>query len=135
MRLSCRSWLSDSKSAYLRILDPLLTEFIDNNKVFVSFTGQLFFMEGYETSIIIENFGKLRNIILNTQDELIKYLVTTKLSSFIQQMFQNEYKLLRSAKNRMELVHSDGKYIQAIVFITLQFIMGQAVESLNQSLY
>jgi hypothetical protein len=92
-------------------------------------------MEGYETSIIIENFGKLRNIILNTQDELIKYLVTTKLSSFIQQMFQNEYKLLRNAKNRMELVHSDGKYIQAIVFITLQFIMGQAVESLNQSLY
>jgi len=39
MRLSCRSWLSESKSAYLRILDPLLTEFIDNNKIFVSFTG------------------------------------------------------------------------------------------------
>jgi hypothetical protein len=81
-------------------------------------------MEGYETSIIIENFGKLRNIILNTQDELIKYVVTTKLSSFIQQMFQNEYKFLRNAKMRMELVHSDGKYIQAIVLITLQFIMG-----------
>lgn len=44
-------------------------------------------MEGYETNIIIENFGKLRNIILNTQDELIKYIVTTKLSSFIQMIF------------------------------------------------
>jgi len=71
MRLACRSWLSDSRSAYVRILDPLLTEFIDNNKVFVSWSGQMFFMDGYDTQIIIENFGKLRNIILNTQDELI----------------------------------------------------------------
>lgn len=50
-------------------------------------------------------------------------------------MFQSEYKFLRNSKNRMELVHSDGKYIQAIVLITLQFIMGQAVESLNATLY
>ena len=83
MRLACRSWLSDSRSAYVRILDPLLTEFIDNNKVFVSWSGQMFFMDGYDTQIIIENFGKLRNIILNTQDELIKYIVTTKLSTFL----------------------------------------------------
>jgi hypothetical protein len=49
MRLACRSWLSDSKFAYMRILDPLLTEFVDNNKVFHSPSGQLFFKEGYET--------------------------------------------------------------------------------------
>jgi hypothetical protein len=80
MRLACRSWLSESKSAYLRILDPLLIEFMENNKTYVSFSGQLFFRDNYETSIVIENFGKLRNIILNTQDELIKYLVTTRTS-------------------------------------------------------
>lgn len=135
MRLSCRSWLSDSKSAYLRILDPLLNEFIDNNQVFVSFSGQLFFMEGYDTQIIIENFGKLRNIILNTQDELIKYIVTTKLSSSISQTLEKDQKFLKSAKtsspSNMELTHCQGKYIQAIVCITLQFIMGQAVECLN----
>jgi hypothetical protein len=88
MRLACRSWLSDSRSAYVRILDPLLTEFIDNNKVFVSWSGQMFFMDGYDTQIIIENFGKLRNIILNTQDELIKYIVTTKLSTFLSMIFK-----------------------------------------------
>lgn len=87
MRLACRSWLSDSKFAYMRILDPLLTEFIDNNKVFHSPSGQLFFKEGYETQIIIDNFSKLRNIILNTQDELIRYIVATDLSSFIQTEF------------------------------------------------
>ena len=37
-----------------------MTEFINNNKVFVSFTGQLFFLEGYDTQVIIENFTKLR---------------------------------------------------------------------------
>ena len=129
MRLSCRSWLSESKSAFLRILDPLLAEFIDNNKVFVSFTGQLFFMEGYDTQIIIENFGKLRNIILNTQDEMIKYIVTTKLSSYVESLFDQDHKF--SKKSKIELIHCEGKYIQAIVYITLQFIMGQAVESLD----
>jgi len=83
MRLSCRSWLCDSNKAYQRILDPLLSEFINNNKVFVSFTGQLFFMEGYDTQIIIENFGKMRNVILNTQDELIKYIITTRRSNYL----------------------------------------------------
>ena len=68
-------------------------------------------MEGYETNIIIENFGKLRNIILNTQDELIKYIVTTKLSSFIQMIFLNDYKFLKGNKSKIELVHSEGKYI------------------------
>lgn len=28
MRLSCRSWLSESKRDYHRILDPLLSEFM-----------------------------------------------------------------------------------------------------------
>jgi hypothetical protein len=50
-------------------------------------------------------------------------------------IFQNDYKFLKGNKSKVELVHSEGKYIQAIVFITLQFIMGQAVESLNQQLY
>lgn len=85
MRLACRSWLSESKSAYLRILDPLLQEFIENSKVYVSFTGQLFFMMGYESSIVIENFGKLRNVILNTQDELISYLTFTNNSRFLRE--------------------------------------------------
>ena len=43
MRLSCRSWLSESKRDYHRILDPLLSEFMENKKLMVSFTGQCLF--------------------------------------------------------------------------------------------
>jgi hypothetical protein len=39
MRLSCRSWLSESKHDYHRILDPILNEFLENKKLLVSFTG------------------------------------------------------------------------------------------------
>lgn len=66
LRLSCKSWLSESKNYYNRILDPLIQEFIENSKVFVTFTKQIFFYENYDTKIVSENFGKLRNIILNT---------------------------------------------------------------------
>jgi hypothetical protein len=99
MRLSCRSWLFDSKLAYLRIIDPLLSEFIHNNKVFISFTGQVFFLEDYDTQIITENFTKLRNIILNTQDELIKYIITTRLSDYISTQFEDKFKMPPQIKN------------------------------------
>ena len=66
LRLACRSWLTESKSSFLRILDPILNEFLDNNHVFRSFTGQTFFLESYEPKVMIVNFNKLRNIILNT---------------------------------------------------------------------
>lgn len=38
LRLSCKSWLSESKLFYNRILDPLIEEFLHNSKVFVTFT-------------------------------------------------------------------------------------------------
>ena len=66
LRLSCKSWLSESKLFYRRILDPLIEEFLANSKVFVTYSGQIFFYKEYEARIVIENFGKLRNIILNT---------------------------------------------------------------------
>ena len=32
LRLSCRSWLSQSSRKYNRIIDPLIEEFIENSK-------------------------------------------------------------------------------------------------------
>jgi hypothetical protein len=43
LRLSARSWLQDSKKNYDRIIDPLLKEFMKNNHMFRSFSGQLFY--------------------------------------------------------------------------------------------
>ena len=83
LRLSCKSWLSESKLYYRRILDPLLEEFMQNSKVFVTFSGQIFFVEGYETKIVIQNFSKLRNIILNTKDEMIQYIMFRNATDYI----------------------------------------------------
>lgn len=76
LRLSCRSWLSQSKQ-YNRILDPIIEEFIKNsNFKFNQDKDEAVLIEGdFETQYVIQNFGKLRNIILNTQDEIIEYMV------------------------------------------------------------
>ena len=84
LRLSCKSWLSESKNFYNRILDPLVEEFLLNSKVFVTFTKQIFFYDQYDTKIVSENFGKLRNIILNTKDEMINYMINKSASAYIQ---------------------------------------------------
>jgi hypothetical protein len=83
LRLSCKSWLSESKQFYRRILDPLIQEFLYNSKVFVTFTGQIFFYEPYESKIVIQNFSKLRNIILNTQEEMIYYIMARQATDYI----------------------------------------------------
>lgn len=73
-RLSCRSWLSQNRQ-FSRILDPLIEEFIKNSN-FKFGANNLVTIDGdFETEYVIQNFGKLRNIILNTQDDIIEYLV------------------------------------------------------------
>lgn len=83
LRLSCKSWLSESKQFYRRILDPLIEEFLSNSKVYVTCSGQIFFYETYDTQIVIENFGKLRNIRLNTQEEMIIYMMNRPTTDYI----------------------------------------------------
>ena len=83
LRLSARSWLQDSKYDYSRIIDPLLKEFMTNNKMFRSFSGQLFYEDKYNAGYVKENFQKLRNIILTTQEEFIKYVVLEEYTDYI----------------------------------------------------
>ena len=66
LRPSARSWLQDPKSDYPRIIDPLIREFMSNNKMFRSITGQLFYEAEFNAEYVKENFAKLRNIILTT---------------------------------------------------------------------
>ena len=136
LRLACRSWLQESKADYLRIVDPLFKEFMDNNKMYKSFSGQLFFVNNYDSSIVIENFTKLRNIILTTQEEFVQYCVTTKCSNYITGQFKKRRELMQNDRDKIKPQLCENKYIQVIVYTTLQFIMGQAVESMmDKELY
>jgi len=94
----------------------------------VTLTGQLFFFENYETKIVIENFSKLRNIILNTKDEMIQYMMYRNVTEYVQKTFDDLFHYMKPEKKDLRC---QSKYLLAIVQITLQFIMGQAVESVN----
>lgn len=93
LRLQCRSWLSQNKQ-YNRILDPIIEEFIQNSKFKQSKEDDdaVFIESRFETQYVIENFGKLRNIILNTQDEIIEYMVgRTGQQHILQLYYENQY--------------------------------------------
>lgn len=67
LRLSCRSWLSQNHKQFMRILDPIIEEFILNSKFIQKPNSDNVYIESkFNTQYVIENFGKLRNIILNT---------------------------------------------------------------------
>ncbi|CDW85800.1 n-terminal domain-containing protein [Stylonychia lemnae] len=132
LRLSCKSWLSESKKYYRRILDPLIEEFLQNSKIFITYSGQIFFYKDYEANIVIENFGKLRNIILNTQEEMIYYITTRQYTDYIGKEFLEMFSWMRPRRPNLKC---QRLYLQVIVYITLQFIMAQAVESVNEKPY
>jgi hypothetical protein len=84
---------------------------------------------------VINNFEKLRNIILNTQSEFIEYIVSNQISPYIAKPFNEQFTHVAVANEHLGLRYCTGKYIQSIVYLTLQFITGQAVESLSSQLY
>lgn len=89
LRLSCRSWLSQN-SQFNRILDPIIEEFIkySNFKIVQDTTV----IDGiFDTQYVIQNFGKLRNIILNSQDDIIKYIMVRDSSQHIVHQYNNKY--------------------------------------------
>ena len=82
---------------------------------------------------MIQNFGKLRNIILNTQEDVILYMMNKPTTEYIQKDFEQLFYWMRPRRKDTQLLKC--KYLQIIVYITLQFIMGQAVQSVHDQLY
>lgn len=91
LRLSCRSWLSQSK-LYNRILDPLIEEFIKNSNFRIPNERTVLIEGEFETEYVIQNFGKLRNIILNAQDDIIDYMIVKNCQSHILQLYTQKFK-------------------------------------------
>lgn len=85
-------------------------------------------MENYDTAIVIQNFGKLRNIILNTQEKMMQYMKNSEATDHINAKFRKIFKYAGKENTSIN-------YLQIIVYVTLQFIMGQAVESVNAKLF
>jgi hypothetical protein len=92
MRLSTRSWLAESKKAFNRIIDPLLSESMENasqENMYMSFTGQMFFVGNYNADNVRNNFDKMKDIILslNPQDGFLRYLVTQDMSQKVKDLY------------------------------------------------
>jgi len=95
LRLSCRSWLSQQSSKFNRIIDPLIEEFLENSNFKIHDTV---IIEGdFETQYVIENFGKLRNIILNTQDDIIEYMIFKDVQKYIMHLYNQKFRPQQTA--------------------------------------
>ena len=128
LRLATRSWLQDSSSDFSRIIDPLLKEFMHNNKMYRSFSGQLFYEKEYNAEYVKENFTKLRNIILMTQEDFVKYICLTDCSDQVRSEFSEVVNTIEGSETEgaPQFVQESfsKRYIIGIVYLTLQFIMG-----------
>ena len=84
MRLGARSWLQESKNDFSRIIDPLLKEFMRNCDQYRNQeNGQLVYEKGYNAEYVVDNFGKLKNIILTTQEDFMEYILVSPYTEYI----------------------------------------------------
>lgn len=109
LRLSCRSWLQQNTYSYDRILDPIIEEFIKYSNFIFKYNEQdsdfqanepqitLEINGEFQTDYIIQNFGQLRNIILNSQDEIVHYIIAKNCSQHVQDQFTKKYEIYNAA--------------------------------------
>jgi hypothetical protein len=101
LRLSCRSWLSQNKQ-FNRILDPIIEEFIKNSNFQINQNETVIIEGDFETQYVIQNFGKLRNIILNTQDDIIEYMMLRNGQPHILSLYFQKFSAARGQIGRVE---------------------------------
>ena len=81
LRHLSKSWLSEAKNQFRKILDPLLKVLLDRETSwYISFQKQLYFTKEYDNRRIIEAFRKLKNIIINVPDIAINYFVSQPIT-------------------------------------------------------
>jgi hypothetical protein len=62
------------------------------------------------------------------------YMIQYNASGYIQREFYEMLEWMLESKDGQSRSHNH-KYLEVIVYITLQFIMGQAVQSVDHALY
>ena len=126
-----KSWLSDAKNQFRKIIDPLLKVLLDREtKWYISFQKQLYFTQEYDNRRIIEAFRKLKNIIINVPEIAIGFFVEEKISQILLDMDEIG-KELRSVTKTITMEY----YLELLVTISLRFIQGKFIESVSQQFY
>ena len=89
VRLASKSWLAVSTTHFRRILDPILSiQLSEDTYAEKGINNELYFTQEYDSRFVIGSFSMLRSMILNSQSELISYLINEKISIPIQDMFK-----------------------------------------------
>lgn len=131
LRHLSKSWLSEAKEQFRKILDPLLKVLLDREtKWYISYQKQLYFTKEYDNRRIIEAFRKLKNIIINVPDIAINYFVNQPITQSLLDMDEIG-KELRSVSKTITMEH----YLELLVSISLRFIQGKFIESISVSFY
>ena len=131
LRHLSKSWLSEAKDQFHKIIDPLLKVLLDKDTTwYISFQKQLFFTKEYDNRRIIEAFRKLKNIIINAPEISIKYFVEKPITQTLIDMDELG-RQIRSVSKSISLEH----YLDLLVSISLRFIQGKFIESISQKFY
>ena len=131
LRHLSKSWLSEAKDQFSKIIDPLLKVLLDRDtKWYISFKKQLYFTKEYDNRRIIEAFRKLKNIIINVPDVAVNHFVNKLVSKDL--IYLDEFgRELKSVTRSISIEH----YLELLVSISLRFIQGKFIESISQSFY
>ena len=126
-----KSWLSEAKNQFRKIVDPLLKVLLDKEtKWYISFKKQLFFTREYDNRRIIEAFRKLKNIIINVPEIAINFFIKEKISPILLEMDD----LGKELKNVTKTITLEF-YLELLVTISLRFIQGKFIESVSEQFY
>ena len=123
VRHSSKSWIAQSTHRLSAILDPILHILLQSTSGSNSYLledSQLFYANSYDTRRVINSFHKLGSILITAKDEFMNYISNTALSTSLLILFQTD-----SAKRLFIMAASRDLYLNALIFISMKYIVGQ----------
>ena len=116
LRHLSKSWLNQSNKNFDKIVDPLLSILLNDYSSFKKIENKIYFDKEYESERIIDDFSKLKNIILNSS--LMNYFKTNVVGANL--LIKDKIKNIKT---------KSSTYLSLLISITLSFIRCKSSKS------
>ena len=120
LRHLSKTWLNQANQQYTKIINPILFTLVDKEINISIKDNNSEFSEEFDTSIILDSFLKLKNLILNCP--LMSFLRETKIPDELFNLMQ--FKCFGNENNIC--------YWQALISISLHYIKTKSSDKLNE---
>ncbi|KAL4450958.1 hypothetical protein ABPG74_021280 [Tetrahymena malaccensis] len=128
IRYTSRSWLIDNLSYLSRILDPLISDILDEYKqadYFLTNNKKVLFKNEYNQDKVQNLYKQIKSIVSILREKFVLYCFSQTISFKIQQQIAQIHNMVS------QFDFNTSSYLEIIIFLSLKLMQGQTSNSFS----